>query len=63
MTQGFESFLDTAQYICTMILSENQDIFTNSYNKKCYFNKIQVIDQNSLKTLQNWSITTCFHLN
>ena len=34
MTQGFESFLDTAQYIYTIILGENQDIFTN-FCKKC----------------------------
>ena len=33
MTQGFESFLDTAQYIYTIIFGKNQDIFTNFHEK------------------------------
>lgn len=43
MTQGFESFLDTAQYIYTIILGENQDIFTNFCEKVLISSKNQFI--------------------
>ena len=36
MTQGFESFLDTVQYIYTIILGENQGIFTRNMNNLWY---------------------------
>lgn len=43
MTQGFESFLDTAQYIYTIIFSENQDVFTIFCEKVLISSKIQFI--------------------